>query len=141
MGLGTRVSDYPATDRGRLIELQNPPAIPDDAFFAVHILEWRPVFRASLLGKFDATLGGVVDFFDNPLLVGNDGAPWAGLPGRVRIGRDGKIVLNSTGRPHFDSCVAWRGRDVKARWTKSVIDALIRQFGENCLIPPAGRSA
>jgi hypothetical protein len=79
--------------------------------------------------------------YDCPLLVGKDGLPWCGLPGRVVIDKTGKIALGSTGKPLYEACIVWRGRATKNRWTAGILQALHAHFGPHVLLPPAGRGA
>jgi hypothetical protein len=140
MGYKPRVYDHPTHDQGRLYEPENTPVIPDDAVFTVEILAWRPVHRGALIGKVDACLGGILELFDSPIMVGQDGRPWVGLPGRQVIDRSGRVTISATGKAVFEPCVKWRTREVRDRWSRAVLIALVQQHGENCLTPPpAGR--
>jgi hypothetical protein len=88
------------------------------------LIEWRPVVKTSLRGfaTVELTAVGLV-IRDVVVLAGRNG-PWASLPAKPQIDRDGRPKLGSNGRPAYSSILEWRDRELSDHFSAALVAAI-----------------
>ena len=90
---------------------------------SLKILDWREMRRNSLLGfaKVEFPSGMIVS--DVTVLQGEKG-PWASPPSKPMIGRDGTVMKDDAGKVRYVPIIEFTSKDVRNRWSDSVIEAM-----------------
>jgi hypothetical protein len=88
------------------------------------LVAWRPVVKGALRGFAAIELPIGLKIHDVPVLVSN-GKPWASLPSKPQIDRDGRQKTDANGKAAFAPVLEWRSREISERFSKAVV-ALVR---------------
>jgi hypothetical protein len=92
----------------------------------MRLIGWRPLRQGQLFGFAELELPIGLRLYDVPVLRGRDGQPWATLPTKPQVDRDGHQRRDATGKPAFARVMAWRSRRFEQAFSERVV-ALIRQ--------------
>jgi hypothetical protein len=90
----------------------------------MQLVSWKPVVRGSLRGFATVALPIGLKIHDVPVLVGKNG-PWASLPCKPQIDRDGRQKTDANGKAAFATVLEWRTRQLSERFSEAVV-ALVR---------------
>lgn len=95
------------------------------------ILEWREMRRNSLLGFARVELPSGMILNDVTIMSGDRG-PWASPPSKPMIGRDGTVMKDGSGKTKYSPIIEFSSKDLRDRWSESVIDAMRDAHPEVC---------
>ena len=98
---------------------------------AMTLLSWRPFIKNSLRGFAEVELPSGLRISDIPVLVGRNG-PWASLPSKPILDRDGAQKRDANGKPQYAPILAWRDRELSDRFSAAVIE-LVRAANPGAL--------
>jgi hypothetical protein len=98
----------------------------------VSLLGWRPLLKGSLCGFAKVRLGKSLVINDVAVLAGTDG-PWASLPSKPVIGRDGAAQRDANGKQRYSPVLEWADRSASDRFSAAVVDAIRREHGDDAL--------
>ncbi len=98
----------------------------------MRLVSFKPLTKGALRGFATVQLPIGLTIEDCPVLVGTNG-PWATLPGKPVIGRDGRQV-NVGGKSQYAAILKWRDRELADRWSAAVVE-LVRQHHPDALEP------
>jgi hypothetical protein len=91
----------------------------------MRLVSWRQLRRGRLYGFAQVELPIGLTIAEIPVLQGPDG-PWAALPGKPELERDGKTVrLGADGKPVYRELLAWRSKRLREAFSERVV-GLIR---------------
>jgi len=96
---------------------------------AVYIRDWRSLRKGSLLGFAKVELPSGMVISDVTILQGDRGA-WASPPAKPMIGRDGVAIKDATGKARYLPIIEFTTKEVRDRFSASVIDALRASYPE-----------
>ena len=89
----------------------------------VKIIEVKQQRKGALLGFVKIQLGSSLRINDCPVLQSGDHC-WVALPGKPRLGRDGRQAVGSNGKPEWLPVLEWSNRAASDRFSASVVDAI-----------------
>jgi hypothetical protein len=89
----------------------------------IRVTDWRPLRKNSLLGfaRIEFPSGMIIS--DVTILNGERG-PWASPPSKPQIDRDGSVVRDQNGKIRYSPFIEFTSREVRNRWSATVIEAL-----------------
>jgi hypothetical protein len=79
--------------------------------------------RSTLLGSASVAFPSGLVINDISILNGERG-PWASPPGKPQLDRDGNVVRDQAGKVRYAAVVEFTSREVRTRWSASIIEAL-----------------
>lgn len=90
---------------------------------AIHIRNWRPLRKGSLLGfaKVEMPSGMVIS--DVTILTGDRGA-WASPPSKPMVGRDGIVLTDAAGKTKYVPIIEFATKAIRDRFSLAVIEGL-----------------
>jgi hypothetical protein len=91
----------------------------------MRLVSWHQVGKGSLIGCATIELPVGLRIIDAPVFTGRNG-PWASLPRKPVLDRDGKQRLDVNGKPQFQPLIEWRDRTLSDRFSEAVV-ALVRE--------------
>ncbi len=97
----------------------------------MRLVGWKPLPKNSLRGFATVELPIGLTIADIPVLIGKNG-PWASLPSKPQIDRDGTHKRDANGKPLYVAILSWRDRELSARFSDSVV-ALVRDADAHAL--------
>jgi hypothetical protein len=88
----------------------------------MRLVGWRPLRQGKLYGFAEIELMVVgLRIAEIPVLRGSEG-PWAALPGKPELERDGRTVrLGTDGKAVYRDLLAWRSRKLRDAFSKRVV--------------------
>jgi len=98
----------------------------------VVLLDWKPLVKGSLRGFAKVRIGRSLIVSDITVLAGANG-PWASLPSKPIIGRDGTAQRDATGRQRYTPILEWADRDAGDRFSAAVVVAVRAAHGDAAL--------
>jgi hypothetical protein len=101
--------------------LASEPAAPRPR--TIVLVAWRPVVKGALRGFATVELPIGLKLVDCPVYVGKNG-PWASLPAKPQIDRDGRQKTDAAGKPTYAAILEWRDRALADRFSEVVIAAV-----------------
>jgi hypothetical protein len=92
----------------------------------MRLVGWRPLRTGRLYGFAEVELPVIgLRIAEIPVLSGSEG-PWAALPGKPELERDGKTVRRGAdGKPVYRELLSWRSRKLREAFSDRVV-ALVR---------------
>lgn len=76
----------------------------------LRLISWNHVSKGQLRGWATVEITSIgLRIVDVPVLIGRDG-PWATLPEKPALDRDGKRKLDINGKPEWATVVEWKSR-------------------------------
>jgi DNA-binding cell septation regulator SpoVG len=87
------------------------------------ILDWRLMQRGALVGSAKIELPSGVIIHDINVMDGASG-PWAAMPRRVQVDRNGVALRDSEGRVKYAPIIEFATRELRDRFSSEVIAAL-----------------
>jgi hypothetical protein len=108
-----------APRRGRDLGAR-PDARTAEARPRLRLIDWRPCVKKSLRGFATIELPVGLKIHDVPVLVGPKG-PWASLPAKPQIDRDGRQKTDASGKPAYVSILEWKSGDLSDRFSAAVV--------------------
>jgi hypothetical protein len=90
----------------------------------MRLLSWKPVRKGNLVGFATVMLPIGLKIVDCPVLVSREKA-WATLPSKPQIDKDGRLKINSNGRPAYSPVLEWQDRALGDRFAAALV-ALVR---------------
>jgi hypothetical protein len=96
----------------------------------MRLIAFKPLMRSSLRGFCTVELPCGLVIEDVPVNL-NHGKPWAALPSKPVLDRDGRHV-ESGGKKRYASLLDWNSRELGERWSQAVVD-LVRQHHPDAL--------
>jgi hypothetical protein len=97
----------------------------------LRLLGWRRLRQGKLYGFVNVELPIGLQVFDVPVLRGQDGQPWAALPTKPQVDRDGHQRHDGTGKAAYARVVAWRSRRLEQAFSQRVVDLVRRAHPED----------
>ncbi|MGA8758892.1 MAG: hypothetical protein WB611_21795 [Stellaceae bacterium] len=94
--------------------------------YRMRLLGWRRLRQGKLFGFAEIELPIGLKLYDVPVLRGQDGQPWAAMPTKPQVDRDGHHRRDDTGKPAYARVVEWRSRRLEEAFSKRVV-GLVRQ--------------
>jgi DNA-binding cell septation regulator SpoVG len=89
----------------------------------MQIRDWRPMRKGNLLGFAKVELPSGMILNDVTILAGDRGA-WASPPSKPMIDRDGLAIKDANGKLKYSPLVEFASKEVRDRFSATVIDAL-----------------
>lgn len=89
----------------------------------MRLVSWRPLPKNALRGFATVELPIGLTVVDCPVLVSN-GKPWASLPSKPQIDREGRHRADINGKPAYTAILSWRDRDLADRFSQAVVDLI-----------------
>jgi hypothetical protein len=89
----------------------------------IALVACRPVVKGGLRGFATVELPIGLKLVDCPVCVGKNG-PWASLPAKPQIDRDGRPKTDAAGKPTYAAILEWRDRALAARFSEVVVAAV-----------------
>ena len=87
----------------------------------MRLVGWRRLRQGKLYGFAEIELPIGLRIAEIPVLHGPEG-PWAALPGKPELERDGKTVrLGADGKPVYRELLAWRSRRLRKAFSARVV--------------------
>jgi hypothetical protein len=99
--------------------------------YRMRLLGWRRLRQGKLYGFVELELPIGLRIFDVPILRGQDGQPWAALPTKAQIDRDGHQRRDETGKPAYARVMAWRSRRLEEAFSARVVEMVRRAHPED----------
>lgn len=96
---------------------------------AMTLIGWRPLIKNSLRGFAEVELPIGLRISDILVLVGRNG-PWASLPSKPILDRDGAQKRAANGKLQYAPILAWRDRELSDRFSAAVVELVQRQHPE-----------
>ena len=90
---------------------------------AVHVRNWRPMRKGSLLGFARVELPSGMILHDVTVLTGERG-PWASPPSKPMIDRDGVAMKDVNGKARYTPLIEFTSKGIRERFSDAVIAAL-----------------
>jgi hypothetical protein len=84
------------------------------------LVSWKPIVKGALRGFASIELPIGLKIYDIPVLVGKNG-PWAGLPSKPQIDRDGRQKTDVNGKAAYTPMLEWKDRDLSDRFSAAVV--------------------
>jgi hypothetical protein len=91
----------------------------------MRLVDWRPLRRGKLFGFASVLLPIGLQINECPVLDGSEG-PWAGLPARPELDRDGAVRTGANGARLYQQMLEWRSRRLREAFSQRVV-ALVRE--------------
>ena len=99
--------------------------------YRMRLLGWRRLRQGKLFGFAELELPIGLRLYDVPILRGQDGQPWAALPTKAQIDRDGHQRRDETGKPAYARVMAWRSRRLEEAFSARVVEMVRRAYPED----------
>jgi hypothetical protein len=96
----------------------------------LELISWKPLTKGSLRGFATVMLPIGLKIVDCPVFVGDNG-PWATLPQKPELDREGKRRTDSAGKPLYGPVLEWRNRDLSGRFSAAVVALVENQLEGN----------
>ncbi len=93
--------------------------------YRMRLVGWRRLRQGKLFGFAEVELPIGLRLYDVPVLRGADGQPWAALPTKPQVDRDGRQRRDAAGRAAYARVAAWRSRRLETAFSQRVV-ALVR---------------
>ena len=84
---------------------------------------WRPLRKGSLVGFVSVSMPSGITIHEVSILETN-GRFWASPPSKPMIDRTGFAMIGDDGRRRFTPVIEFATREIRSRWSDSVIEAL-----------------
>ena len=97
----------------------------------MRLVGWRPIAKGSLRGFAVVELPIGLKIHDIPVFIGTNG-PWASLPNKPQIDRDGRQKVGANGKAAFSPILEWRDKDLRDRFSEAVV-GLVRDAHPDAL--------
>jgi hypothetical protein len=92
----------------------------------LRLISWKHVPRGQLRGWATIEITSIgLRIVDVPVLIGRDG-PWATLPEKPALDRDGKRKLDINGKPEWATVLEWKSRELRQGFSDAVVAAVRR---------------
>jgi hypothetical protein len=93
----------------------------------LRLISWKQhIARGQLRGWATVEITSIgLRIVDAPVLIGRDG-PWATLPEKPALDRDGKRKLDINGKPEWATVVEWKSRELRQGFSDAVVAAVRR---------------
>jgi hypothetical protein len=92
----------------------------------VRLIGWKHVPRSQLRGYATVEITSIgLRIVDVPVLIGSNG-PWATLPEKPALDRDGRRKLDTNGKPEWATVVEWKSRELRQGFSDAVVAAVRR---------------
>jgi hypothetical protein len=92
----------------------------------LRLISWKHVLSGRLRGFATVEITSIgLRIVDVPVLTGDNG-PWATVPEKPALDRDGKRRLDVNGRPEWAPVVEWTSRELRQGFSDAVVAAVRR---------------
>jgi hypothetical protein len=92
------------------------------------LLGWKAISAsASLRGFATIELPIGLKLIDCPVMIGSQG-PWAALPSKHKIGKDGLVIKGSNGKGLYEPVAEWRDRRLSDLFSASIVQLVRERF-------------
>jgi hypothetical protein len=96
----------------------------------LRLVSWKPLNKGALRGFATVELPIGLKLIDCPVFVGDKG-PFAALPAKPELDRDGKRRTDVNGKAIYSPTVEWRERALGDRFSAAVVALVHRQLDES----------
>ena len=94
--------------------------------YRMRLVSWRRLRQGNLFGFAEVELPIGLLLYDVPVLRGQDGQPWAALPTKPQVDREGHHRRDAAGKPAYSKVAAWRSRRLETAFSQRVVELVRR---------------
>jgi hypothetical protein len=98
-----------------------PTTAPNSSPPKMRLREWRWVRKSKLLGFATVELPNGLVICDAPVMAGT-GGPWATLPAKPELDRDGRRKLDANGKPIYTPALRWSSCALVDQFSAAVVE-------------------
>src|SRR4051794_6944665 len=96
----------------------------------MRLISFKVIGKGALVGIATVELPIGLGIEDCPILINKDGKPWAALPARPVLDREGRHVKPAGAKGQYAALLKWRDRGLADRWSAAVVALVREQYPE-----------
>ena len=90
----------------------------------ISISNWKPLRRGALRGFVTATFPSGMTVHEVSIMQSN-GRAWASPPSKPMVGKDGKLLVENSGKAKYTPLIEFVSKSVRDRWSDAVLASLL----------------
>lgn len=95
----------------------------------ISISDWRPRRSGALRGFVSATMPSGIVIHEIGIFA-KSGQTWATPPSKPLVDRDGRPMLDASGKRRYAESLAFTSAEIKSRWSEAIVAALVAAHPE-----------